>query len=119
MENDMFIENVEPKNPVELRNLIPLEKGSIVSKILAQNDAVSITLFSFGKGQEISTHQSDGDALVSVLEGEGTFVVDGEPFVLKAGQSLLMPHHHPHAVKASSDFKMLLTVVFPLEEAKQ
>jgi quercetin dioxygenase-like cupin family protein len=119
MENEMYVSNIEPKNPVELRNLIPLEKGSIVSKILAQNDAVSITLFSFGKGQEISTHQSDGDALVSVIEGEGTFVVDGTPFILKAGQSLLMPHHHPHALKATSDFKMLLTVVFPLEEEKQ
>jgi quercetin dioxygenase-like cupin family protein len=112
MESDLIIGNVEPKKVQELRNLIPLEKGSIVSKILAQNDSVSITLFSFGKGQEISTHQSDGDALVQVLEGEGTFVVDGEPHVVKAGESLLMSHHHPHAVKATSDFKMLLTVVF-------
>jgi quercetin dioxygenase-like cupin family protein len=112
-----IIENVEPMKVCVLANLIPLEKGSIVSKILAQNDAVSLTLFSFGKGQEISTHQSDGDALVQVIEGEGTFVVDGVAHLVKTGESLLMPHHHPHAVKATSDFKMLLTVVFPSEEA--
>jgi quercetin dioxygenase-like cupin family protein len=107
-----IIENLEPRQVVALKDLIPLEKGSIVSKILAQNEHLSLTLFSFGKGQEIATHQSDGDALVSVLEGEGTFVVDGEPHLVKAGESLLMPHNHPHALKASSDFKMLLTVVF-------
>lgn len=111
MENTI-IQNVEMKTSFELKNQIPLEKGSIISKILAQNDAVSITLFSFGKGQEISTHQSDGDAFVQVLEGEGTFVIDGEPHLVKAGESIVMPHNHPHAVKANADFKMLLTVVF-------
>jgi|SRR5574344_664474 quercetin dioxygenase-like cupin family protein len=107
-----IIQNLEAKKVQTLASQIPLEKGSIVSKILAQNDAVSITLFSLGKGQEIATHQSDGDALVQVLEGEGTFYVDGEEFHVKAGEVLVMPHRHPHALKAETDFKMLLTVVF-------
>jgi quercetin dioxygenase-like cupin family protein len=71
-----------------------------------------MTLFSFGQGQEISAHQSDGDALVQVLEGQGHFIVDGTDFFVKEGESLLMPHNHIHAVKADQDFKMLLIVVF-------
>jgi hypothetical protein len=67
-----IVQNFEPKKVASLASQIPLEKGSIVSKILAQNDAVSLTLFSLAEGQEIATHQSDGDALVQVLEGEGT-----------------------------------------------
>jgi len=116
---ETIIQNVEMKKPFELKDQIPLEKGSIVSKILAQNEALSITLFSFGKGQEISTHQSDGDAFVQVLEGEGTFVIDGEPHLVKAGESIVMPHQHPHALKATADFKMLLTMVFPGEGVSQ
>jgi quercetin dioxygenase-like cupin family protein len=107
-----IVQNFEPKKVASLASQIPLEKGSIVSKILAQNDAVSLTLFSLAEGQEIATHQSDGDALVQVLEGEGTFYVDGTEFHVKAGETLLMPHHHPHALKAEHDFKMLLTVVY-------
>jgi quercetin dioxygenase-like cupin family protein len=72
-------------------------------------------LFAFDKGEEISTHESEGDALVHVLEGEGTFTVDGKVHVLKDGEALVMPAGKPHAVFASHAFKMLLTVVFPKE----
>jgi quercetin dioxygenase-like cupin family protein len=41
--------------------------GQIVSKTLAQNDHHSLTLFAFEKGEEISTHESGGDALVMAL----------------------------------------------------
>jgi quercetin dioxygenase-like cupin family protein len=112
MEENRIILNMPVKKKQALKDLIKVQEGSIVSKILFQNDEVSLTLFSFGKGQEISTHHSDGDALVQVLEGKGHYVVDGEDFIIGAGESLLMPHNHPHAVKADEDFKMLLTVIF-------
>lgn len=85
----------------------------IVSKTLAQNDAVSITLFAFSKGEEISTHASGGDAMVLVLEGRGRFTIDGREHFCSAGESIVMPAGKPHAVYAAEDFKMLLTVVFP------
>ena len=82
------------------------------SKTLAQNDAVSLTLFSFSKGEEISTHTSHGDALVTCLEGVGRITVDGVDYMLREGEAILMPAEHPHAVRGEEDFKMLLTVVF-------
>jgi len=75
-----------------------------------------VTLFAFAKGEEIGTHDSEGDAMVLVLEGTGRFTVDGRDYVLQAGESLVMPAKKPHAVYAPEDFKMLLTVVFPTEK---
>ena len=97
------------------RGVFPVEAeaGQIVSKTLAQNDAVSITLFAFSKGEEISTHASGGDAMVLVLEGRGRFTIDGREHFCSAGESIVMPAGKPHAVYAAKDFKMLLTVVFP------
>ena len=92
---------------------VEAEAGQIVSKTLAQNDAVSITLFAFSKGEEISTHASGGDAMVLVLEGRGRFTIDGREHFCSAGESIVMPAGKPHAVYAAEDFKMLLTVVFP------
>ena len=86
-----------------------------VSKTLAQNSAVSVTLFAFDKGEEIGTHDSAGDAMVTVLEGAGRFTVDGTAHIVKAGEALVMPAKKPHAVYAEEAFKMLLTVVFPKE----
>lgn len=83
---------------------------------MAQNGAVSITLFAFDKDEEISTHDSDGDAMATVLEGTGQFTVDGRIHLLNAGETLVMPAKKPHAVFAKEQFKMLLVVVFPYEK---
>ena len=88
------------------------QAGQVVSKTLAQNDAVSVTLFAFDKGEEISTHESGGDALVLCLDGEGRITVDGVEHILHEGESILMPARHPHAVFGQERFKMLLVVVF-------
>ena len=71
--------------------------------------------FAFSKGEEISTHDSTGDAMVHVIEGVGQFTVDGVEHICKAGDVLVMPAKKPHAVFAKEDFKMLLTVIFPLD----
>lgn len=78
-----------------------------------QNKAVSITLFAFDKGTEISTHESTGDAMVQVLEGTGCFTVDGKEYLVHPGEVLVMPANVPHAVSAPEAFKWVLTVVFP------
>lgn len=106
------IKNMDPAEVVVLREQIVCQPGQVVSKTLAQNDAVSLTLFSFSKGEEISAHTSHGDALVTCLEGVGRITVDGVDYMLREGEAILMPAEHPHAVRGEEDFKMLLTVVF-------
>ena len=107
-----FIRNIDHETVLNLADQIHAEPGQIVSKTLAQNKAVSPTLFAFSKGEEISTHASGGDAMVQVLEGTGRFTVDGVPHILHEGESIVMPAGIPHAVFGEERFKMLLTVIF-------
>ena len=74
---DKFIRNIDHESVVRLAELVSVQSGQVVSKTLAQNKAVSITLFAFDKGEEIGTHDSTGDAMVTVLEGTGRFTVGG------------------------------------------
>ena len=106
-----YIKNMEPEQVVSLAGQVSVNPGQIVSRTY-----VSVTLFAFAKGEEIGTHDSEGDAMVLVLEGTGRFTVDGRDYVLQAGESLVMPAKKPHAVYAPENFKMLLTVVFPTEK---
>ncbi len=106
------MKNIAKNEVLRLDGLISYQEGQVVSRTLAQNPHVSLTLFAFEKGEEISTHASGGDALVTVLEGAGRFTVDGEVHVLRQGESLVMPAGIPHAVYGEERFKMLLTVVF-------
>lgn len=104
--------NIEKQVGLKLRDLVDYQKGQVVSKTLVQNDVVSMMLFSFDKGEEISTHASGGDAMVTVLEGIGKFTVGGEVFILNEGETLIMPKDVPHAVYGEERFKMQLTVSF-------
>lgn len=104
--------NVEKQIKLQLRDLVEYQKGQVVSKTLVQNDHVSMTIFSFDKGEEISTHAAGGDAMVTVLDGTGRFTVGGDVFILNEGETLIMPKDIPHAVFGEEQFKMQLIVSF-------
>ena len=108
--------NINHEEVLSLAKEISAQPGQIVSKTLAQNNFVSLTLFAFSKGEEISTHESKGDAMVTVLEGQGKFTVDGKEYLVSAGETHIMPAQKPHAIFAQEEFKMLLTVIFPVEK---
>lgn len=104
--------NIDKKKVLELKNLVEYQDGQVISKTLVQNELVSVTVFSFDKGEEISTHASSGDAMVTVLEGKGKFTISGEEYILEAGQTIVMPKDEPHSVYGEDKFKMLLVVSF-------
>ena len=106
------IKNIDKATVLRLSEQVAYQPGQVVSKTLAQNEALSVTLFSFDKGEEISTHKSEGDAFVTCLDGVGRITIDGKDSILQEGESIVMPARHPHAVFGKEQFKMLLVVVF-------
>lgn len=104
--------NINKQEKLELKNVVEYQEGQVVSKTLVQNDYVSMTIFAFDKGEEISTHAAGGDAMVTVLEGKGKFTVGGDVFILEAGETLIMPKDIPHAVYGEEKFKMQLVVSY-------
>jgi quercetin dioxygenase-like cupin family protein len=107
------LKNIEFSTVLTMNDLVAYQPGQVVSKTLAQNDAVSLTLFAFDKGEEISAHESSGDAVVTVLDGQAEITVGSAKFPVSQGQTIVMPAHVPHALHAAERFKMVLTVVFP------
>lgn len=115
---EKLIKNIRHSEVLVLAEQVQYLEGQIVSRTLAQTKNHSITLFAFDQGEEISTHDSAGDAMVLVLDGEGIITIDGSEYLLKTGDTIVMPAKIPHAVYAGQRFKMLLTVIFP-ENKKQ
>ncbi len=107
-----MLKNMDKAKVLKLKDEVEYQQGQVVSKTLAQNNFVSVTLFSFWKGEEISTHESGGDAFVTCLDGVGKITIDGVEYELTEGDSIVMPAKHPHAVEGKENFKMLLVVLF-------
>jgi quercetin dioxygenase-like cupin family protein len=102
---------VQTGEAIRVASLVEYAPESIVSRQLIQNDAGTITLFSFDAGQSLSEHTTPFDALVQVLDGEAELVIGGNSVPTEVGQMVIMPADVPHSVKAPRRFKMLLTML--------
>lgn len=109
-----FIKNIDFQKGLTMETLVEYQTGQVVSRTLAQGKSLSLTLFAFDKGEEISSHSSSGDALVYIIDGAAEITIGTEKFQLKKGATIVMPAGIPHALFATERFKMFLVVVFGL-----
>lgn len=84
--------------------------NGIVSRTLMRTANSRVVLFGFTEGQELTEHTSTQHALIQILSGECEFSLAGKPRVMKGGELLYMPPNLPHAVRATKQFSMLLTL---------
>ena len=113
MTTNELIKNVSKSEVHTTTDLIEYSKQKVVSRTLAQNDFLTLTLFAFDAGEGISSHASTGDAMIQILDGEALITIGTDKFTVAGDQMIIMPANIPHAVDAVKPFKMLLTVVKP------
>ena len=101
-----------PKSEIlHLADLATYQDGSVVSRQITKADAGNVTLFAFDKDQELSEHTAPFDALAYILDGNAEIKISGKAFNLDSGDAIIMPANEPHALKALTPFKMLLTMI--------
>jgi quercetin dioxygenase-like cupin family protein len=101
-----------PKSEIlHIAELVSYQDDSVVSRQITKADAGNVTLFAFDKDQELSEHTAPFDALVHILDGNAEIRISGKPYKLKTGDAIIMPADEPHALKAITPFKMLLTMI--------
>ena len=84
-----------------------------MSRVILKRDKGNVTVFAFDAGQGLSEHTSPFDALLQAIEGEAEITISGQPIAVRCGDVILLPAQKPHAVKATTRFKMLLTIIRP------
>lgn len=97
--------------PAALKKIIAYQKGSVVSQELVAKKTGTVTLFAFDQGQGLSPHSAPYDALVQVVDGKAEIAIEGKKNLVNSGEIILMPAGVPHAVKAATRFKMVLTMI--------
>lgn len=95
----------------ELTGLISYQDGSVVSRLLIDKPAGTVTIFAFDEGQGLSEHTAPYHAMVLILDGEADILIANDSNKMKAGEIIVMPANVPHALKAITKFKMMLTMV--------
>ncbi|MGB5157453.1 cupin domain-containing protein [Desulfobacterium sp. N47] len=95
----------------KINEMINYQANAVVSKTLLEKKSGTITIFAFDKDQGLSEHSAPFDAVVQIIEGDAEIKISGEPHQLSEGEMIIMPANKPHALKAISRFKMILTMI--------
>lgn len=104
---------LEQEKVISLARETKFADNGIVSRTLFRSANGRVVLFGFAEGQELTEHTSTQQAIIQILSGECEFFLAGQPHHLKPGDMLYMPPSLPHAVKATKQFSMLLTLMKP------
>jgi quercetin dioxygenase-like cupin family protein len=96
---------------LNLKDLVQYQEGTIASRMIVNRKAGNITIFAFDEGEGLSEHTAPFDAVVTILDGECEVRVGGTPHAMKQGDSIIFPANIPHALSATSRFKMMLTMI--------
>jgi quercetin dioxygenase-like cupin family protein len=107
MEKALF----EHSNVFRFPEKVDYSAEGIISKRVIDRPVGTVTLFSFDKGQRLSTHSAPYDAMLQVIEGEGEVTINEVLHKLGTGDTIIMPAGIPHAVNATEKFKMVLTMI--------
>ena len=92
-------------------DLVGYQEDSIVSRTIIDKGTGTLTLFAFDEGQGLSEHTAPFNALVYIIDGEAQVTISGKSLNLKEGEMVIMPANHPHALKATNRFKMMLIMI--------
>ena len=94
-----------------LRAEIEVPSNGILSRTVHEDERVTLVLFGFDTGQELSEHTSSRAALIEVLDGTAEITLDGEVHEAGPGTWLAMPPGMRHAIRATTPLVMALTLL--------
>ena len=104
--NEMFTRQV-----VNLGELLQYQEKGVVRQALMKQKTGTVTAFAFDENEGLSEHTAPFEAMAYVLEGEGEITISGRPFVVEAGEMIILPAGEPHTLRAIKRFKMLLVML--------
>ena len=105
----MPIESMSNQKAQHLRwsNLPPEELNPLIIRryISAQN--VTLARFQLKRGCFIPEHQHENEQIASVLEGALKLSLNGQDFIVRPGEMLVIPPNQPHSAEALEDTLVL------------
>lgn len=80
----------------------------VVSAKVMEADHLKVHVMAMSRLQSIPSHSTKTDAFLLGLEGEAILTIGNKLFDIVPGVYVPLPKDVPHAIKAVSDFKMML-----------
>ncbi|MDP7081443.1 MAG: cupin domain-containing protein [Candidatus Undinarchaeales archaeon] len=91
-----------------IKEMITYPEGGITSKVIEKNELGDVTLFCMSGGTSISDHTSTKAGYIYVIEGKGTFILEGEKIEMTPGTLIVMRSNAVHSLSAQENTSFIL-----------
>ena len=91
----------------QLKEWIDYSKPGVTRKAIVKDAQPPIALMCLTAGTELSEHTAPRIVTLMVIEGRGTFTLEGREIVMEPGVFIYMPPHTPHALRAEENLAFL------------
>ena len=104
----MDSENAFTLFPNLLQEVPEVPQDGILSRTIFKSERLSVVLFAFDAGQELSEHTSSYPAVLHFIQGEATVTLGEETVTAGAHTWVHMQPHLPHSILAQTPVILLL-----------
>ena len=95
---------------MNIKESIEYPSSGILSKVINKSSENNLTLFCMAAGTDMSEHTSTKSGFVYVIEGNGTFVLEGKEIKMLPGEIIFMEANAKHSLKAKENTSFLLSL---------
>lgn len=93
-----------------IKQMIEYPKQGILSKEIAKTSKQDVSLFCMAKGTEMGEHTSTKQGFIYVVEGKGTFVLEGKDIEMLPGVFIFMNKNAKHSLSAKENTSFILAL---------
>lgn len=106
----MALPHARPLDIIELKPLAPDPAGAMTTSLL-KADGLQLMRLVLRAGQGVPEHSVQGPITLQCLQGEAHVTTPSGVCRLHPGQLVMLPGAEPHAVHATTDASVLVTIV--------
>lgn len=92
---------------VQLKDWIDYSKPGVTRKAIVKDAQPPISLLCLTAGTELAEHTAPRTVSLMVIEGRGTFTLEGQEILMEPGVFIHMPPHARHALRAEENLAFL------------
>ncbi|NLA28064.1 MAG: cupin domain-containing protein [Propionibacterium sp.] len=96
---------------------LPVINESTTSRVILSNPLLRVVDFTFDTGQLLTEHTSPRAVVVTLLDGEMDFKLEGESHIMHAGDMIYLAPGAPHALTAITPCRLQLVMVDTTSQA--
>jgi len=107
----MYNSEIEKSNPFAIAETVDYLQGSVVNRTIVKKITGTINVIAFASGETVKEKISRFDVFIQIIDGKAEILINEISYELGVGQSIIVPAHSRHTIKAVTRFKMLFIII--------